>query len=179
MINTREGNGTPLQSSCLENLMEGGAWKASVHGVAEGWTRLRDFTFTHWRRQWQPTPVFLPGESQVRGSLVGCRLWDRTESDTTEATQQQQQKRVASIFFTRQRGPQWANALKTVCPTLEGVVRSFIVFREQDVVNSWPVLGLAGIKVKFQASSTLWFQSVYVLVVSSFHLVGGEGVCFL
>ena len=46
MINTREGNGTPLQSSCLENLMEGGAWKASVHGVAEGQTRLSNFTFT-------------------------------------------------------------------------------------------------------------------------------------
>ena len=44
----------------------------------------------HWRRKWQPTPVFLPGESQGRGSLVGCRLWGRTESDTTEATQQQQ-----------------------------------------------------------------------------------------
>ena len=40
----------------------------------------------HWRRQWQPTPVFLPGESQGRGSLVGCRLWGCTESDTTEAT---------------------------------------------------------------------------------------------
>ena len=42
--------------------------------------------FTHWRRKWQPTPVFLPGESQGRGSLVGCRLWGRKESDTTEAT---------------------------------------------------------------------------------------------
>ena len=38
----------------------------------------------HWRRKWQPTPVFLPGESQVPGSLVGCRLWGRTESDMTE-----------------------------------------------------------------------------------------------
>ena len=38
------------------------------------------------RRKWQPTPVFLPGESQGRGSLVGCRLWDRTESDMTEVT---------------------------------------------------------------------------------------------
>ena len=44
-----------------------------------------------WRRKWQPTPVFLPGESQGRGSLVGCRLWDCTESDTTEVTQQQQE----------------------------------------------------------------------------------------
>ena len=50
--------------------------------------QLSDFTFTfmHWRRKWQPTPVFLPGECQGRGSLVGCRLWGRTESDTTEAT---------------------------------------------------------------------------------------------
>ena len=45
-----------------------------------------------WRRKWQPTPVFLPGESQGRGRLVGCRLWGHTESDTTEATQQQQQE---------------------------------------------------------------------------------------
>ena len=44
------------------------------------------FTFMHWRRKWQPTPVFLPGESQGRRSLVGCHLWGRTESDTTEAT---------------------------------------------------------------------------------------------
>ena len=44
------------------------------------------------RRQWQPTPVFLPGESQGQRSLLGCRLWGRTESDTTDATQQQQQQ---------------------------------------------------------------------------------------
>ena len=41
-----EGNGTPLQYSCLENPMGGGAWKAEVHGVGEGWARLSDFTFT-------------------------------------------------------------------------------------------------------------------------------------
>ena len=49
-------------------------------------TSLSLFTFMHWRRKWQPTPVFLPGESQGRGGLVGCRLWGHTESDTTEAT---------------------------------------------------------------------------------------------
>ena len=59
--------------------------------VGHGWaTSLSLFTFTHWRRKWQPTPVFLPGESQGRESLVGCCLWGRTESDTTEVTQQQQ-----------------------------------------------------------------------------------------
>ena len=49
-------------------------------------TSLSLFTFIHWRRKWQPTAVFLSGESQGQGSLVGCRLWGRTESDTTEAT---------------------------------------------------------------------------------------------
>ena len=49
-------------------------------------TSLSLFTFRHWRRKWQPTPVFLPGESQGRGSLVGCRLRGGTESDMTEVT---------------------------------------------------------------------------------------------
>ena len=88
--NFGEGNGTQLQYFCLENPMDGGAWKAAVHGVAERRTRLSDFPFTFpfmpWRRKWQPTPVFLPGESQGWGSLVGCRLWGRTEADTTEVT---------------------------------------------------------------------------------------------
>ena len=54
-----------------------------VHGCVSS---LSLFTFMHWRRKWQPTPVFLPGESQGQRSLVGCRLWGRTASDTTEAT---------------------------------------------------------------------------------------------
>ena len=74
------------------------AWKipwtkesgVAVPGVAASRTRLSSFAFTfhfhHWRRKWQPTPVFLPGESQGRGSLVGCPLWGRTESDTTKVT---------------------------------------------------------------------------------------------
>ena len=49
-------------------------------------TSLSLFSFMHWRRKWQPTPVFLPGESQGRGSLVGGRLSGHTESDTTEVT---------------------------------------------------------------------------------------------
>ena len=61
--------------------MDGGAWWAAVHGVAESRTRLSDFPFTFHlhalERKWQPTPVFLPGESKGRGSLVGCHLWGR------------------------------------------------------------------------------------------------------
>ena len=70
--------------------MDGGAWKAAVHGVSEGRTRLSDFTFTfHFHaleKEMATHAVFLPGESQGRGNLVVCHLWGRTESDTTEAT---------------------------------------------------------------------------------------------
>ena len=128
-ISMGEGNGTPLQYSCLENSMDREAWWDAVHGVANSRTQLSDLTFTvhfhalekemathssvlawgipgagepgglqfmgslrvrhnqetslslftfmRWRRKWQPTPV---------GSLVGCRLWGCTESNTTEAT---------------------------------------------------------------------------------------------
>ena len=71
--------------------MDGGAWWAAVHGVAEGQTRLSDFNFTftfHFhaleKEMATNSPVFLPGESQGRGSLGGCCLWGRKESDTTE-----------------------------------------------------------------------------------------------
>ena len=67
--------------------MDGGAWKAAVHGVAEGQIPLNDFTFTfHFHAlefMYWSSPVFLPGESQGQGSLVGCHLWGRAESDTT------------------------------------------------------------------------------------------------
>ena len=55
--------------------------------VGHDWaTSLSLFTFMCWRRKWQPTPVFLPGESQGRGTLVGCHLWGCTELETTEVT---------------------------------------------------------------------------------------------
>ena len=65
----------------------GGLQSMGLPRVGHDWaTSLSLFTFLHWRRKWQPTPVFLPGESQGQGSLVGCRLWGRTELDTTEVT---------------------------------------------------------------------------------------------
>ena len=72
----------------------GGLQSMELRRVEHHWaTSLSLFTCMHWRRKWQPTPVVLPGESQGRGSLVGCRPWGRTESDATAATQQQQQQR--------------------------------------------------------------------------------------
>ena len=78
--------------------MDGGAWWATVHGVARSRRRLSDFTFTfHFyaleKEMATPSSVLawrIPG----KGSLVGCRLWGHTESDTTGASQQQQQQQV-------------------------------------------------------------------------------------
>ena len=79
----REGNGTPLQYSCLENPMDGGSWWAAVHGVAT--ERLH---FDALEKEMATQPVFLPGESQGWGSLVGCCLWGHTDLDTTEVAWQ-------------------------------------------------------------------------------------------
>ena len=84
-----EGNGTPLQYSCLENPMDGGAWWAAVHGVARSQTRLSDFTLTfhfHALEEEMATHSSVLAWRIPGRGLVGCRLWGRTESDTTEAT---------------------------------------------------------------------------------------------
>ena len=85
-----EGDGTPLQYSFLENLMDGGAWWAAVHGVAKGRTQLSDFTFTfHFHaleKEMATHSSVLAWRIPGTGEPVGCRLWGRTESDTTEAT---------------------------------------------------------------------------------------------
>ena len=79
MVLVGEGNGTPLQYSCLENPMDGGAWWAAVHGVPEGRTRLSDFTFTfHFHaleKEMATHPSVLAWRIPGMGSLVGCRLW--------------------------------------------------------------------------------------------------------
>ena len=95
-----EGNGTPLQYSFAWKIPwteePGRLQSMELLRVWHDWvTSLSLFTIGRWRRKWQPTPVFLPGESQQWGNLVGCRLWGRTESDMTEAMQQQQQQDAA------------------------------------------------------------------------------------
>ena len=85
-----EGNGNPLQYSCLENPMHGGGWWAAVHGVAKSRTCLSDLTFTfHFHaleKEMATHSSVLAWRIPGTGDLVGCRLWGRTESDTTEAT---------------------------------------------------------------------------------------------
>ena len=86
----REGNGTPLQNSCLENPMDGEAWWAAVHGVVKSRTRLSDFTFTfHFqelKKEMATHSSVLAWRIPGRGRLVGCCLWGHTGSDTTEVT---------------------------------------------------------------------------------------------
>ena len=82
--------------------MDGGAWQAAVHGVTKSRTRLSDFTFPfhfHALEKEMATysSVLAWSKSQGWGSLAGCRLWGRTESDTTEATQQQQHQRQTGV----------------------------------------------------------------------------------
>ena len=105
-----EGNGNPLQCSCLENPRDGGAWRAAVYGVAQSRTRLKRLSSSSsnmwwlrwysiclprgrpgfnpwvgkisWRRKWQPTPVFLPREFHGERSLVGYSPWGFKEVDT-------------------------------------------------------------------------------------------------
>ena len=84
-----EGNGNPLQYSCLANPTDGGIpGRLQSMGSLRVWhdwaTSLSLFTFMHWRRKWQPTPVFLPGESQGQRSLVGCHLWGCTAGSQRE-----------------------------------------------------------------------------------------------
>ena len=65
----------------------GGLQSMGLLRIGHDWaTSLSLFTFMDWRKKWQPTPVFLPGESQGQRSLVGCHQWGRTESDMTEVT---------------------------------------------------------------------------------------------
>ena len=84
--------------------------------VRHDWaTSLSLFTFMHWKRKWQPTAVFLPGESQGGRSLVDCRLWGRTQSDTTEATQQQQayKDEIHSTYWLS--FPRWLSGNESIC----------------------------------------------------------------
>ena len=68
----------------LKSLFQNHSSKASVLQCSAFF--IVHLSYPHWRRKWQPTPVFLPGESHGQRSLVGCHLWGCTESNTTEAT---------------------------------------------------------------------------------------------
>ena len=82
-----EGIGNPLQYSCLENSWKeepGRLQSMALQRVGHDWVTSLSFYSSFWRRKWQPTPVFLPGESHGQRGLVGYSLWGCKESDTTK-----------------------------------------------------------------------------------------------
>ena len=107
-ISPREGHVNPLQYSCLENangqrsLVGYSPWGSQSvgHDLATEHHHQHNINQRHYGVQQVSRTYlswFLPGESQGQRSLVGCRLWGRTESDTTEATQQQQQLKLCTF----------------------------------------------------------------------------------
>ena len=92
-----EGNGTPLQYSCLENPMDGGAWWAAVHGVPKNRTRLSDFTFTflHWRRKWQPIQC-----SCLENPRHGGGWWEAVYGVAQSRTRLKRLSSSSSICYT-------------------------------------------------------------------------------
>ena len=120
--------------------------------VRHDWvTSLTLFTFMHWRRKWQPTPVFLPGEPQGQRSLVGCRLWGHTESDTTEATWQQQHVHWVS------------DAIQSFHPLLPlllllSIFPSIRVFSSKSVLsNRWPEYCSFSFSIRLPMNIQGWF----------------------
>ena len=140
-----EGNGTPLQYSCLENPKDRGAWQAVVHGVAKSRTRLSDFPFTfHFHvleKEMATHSRFLPGESQGRGSLVGCHLWGHTESDTTDATQQQQQQQEILTHLDMTELLNNKEILKMYPETIHIMYFSNLLILSMDLVAAVQLLG--------------------------------------
>ena len=131
-------NGTPLQYSCLENPMDGGAWWAAVHGVTKSLTRLSDFTITfHF-------PA-LEKEMATHCSVVAWRIpgtgepgglpsWGRTESDTTEVTQQQQHTDDKSLrtplpqFTLSSLDPSWLENISNFFWKYSSILAQFCLF---------------------------------------------------
>ena len=107
-----EGNGNPLQCSCLENPRDGEAWWAAVYGVEQSQTRLKWLSSSSMhntrRRQWQPTPVLLPGKSHGWRSLVGCSPWGHEESDIWL-------KRLSSSSMHNTGLPWWFSNKESAC----------------------------------------------------------------
>ena len=159
--NCREGNGTPLQYSCLENPMDGGAWWAAVHGswrVGHDWAAslsLSLFPFMQWRRKWQPSPAYLPGQSQGRESLVGCRLWGHTELAKTDETQQQQQHVQIVVLEKTLESPLDCKEINPVHPNGN---QSWRIDAEAEAPIFWPPDGKNWLIGKDPDAGTDWRQ---------------------
>ena len=131
-------------------------------------TSLSLFTFMHWRRKWQPTPAFLPGESQGRRSLVGCRLWGRTESDTTEAISSS--SKIAKLYFLLRRHVQHGSVglefFRQVYSGTQSSPLSYMVFgsmwQRREAWHLLPILQYFGQEVTCTASAHSLFTETVI-----------------
>ena len=146
----------------------GGAWWAVVSGVAQSRTQLKRLSSSS--SQWQPTLVFLPGKSQERWSLVGCCLWGRTESDTTEMTQQQQSESIvcSPISSVQELSHVWLFA--TPWTTARQASLS--------ITNSWTLLKLMSIESVMPSNHLILHRSLLLppLIFPSIRVFSNESV---
>ena len=130
------------------------------------WKRISFCTFPISKRQ--PTPVFLPGESQGWGSLVGCHLWGHTESDTIEATWQQQQQR-SSAFLSHGPHPssdqQWSVKSSSLCIllTLTLLLSLVSTFKAPSDYTGPSRITQGNLPIKFSWSATWTPPAVFIL----------------
>ena len=135
-----------------------GSWR-----VRHDWaTSLSLFTFMHWRRKWQPTPVFLPGESQGQRSLVGCHLWGHTESDTTEVTRQPQQQQLVissrNSYAIRAHATRWIQ-----CLNYGYWIRLFLyVWTERD---TWDMIPYGGTPIFLHVRITMGMKKILMTML--------------
>ena len=142
--------------------------------VGHDWaTSLSLFTFMHWRRKWQPTPLFLPGESQGRGSLVGCRLWGHTESDMTKVTQQLHILEACAHFLFYFYQERWLvqKIWKSLFLTRKSqllVVNFFLLNEWLKKLFYWRIIALQNFVVFCQTST--WISHRYTYIPSLLNL---------
>ena len=157
----RKGNGIPLQYSCLENPTDGGAWWAAVHGVAMSQTQLSDFTFTfmHWRRKWQPTPMLawrIPGTGEPGGlPSMGSHRVGHDWSDLAAA--------AAPYAATKDTSPSLAVSLNHIISCFVTVKR--LSWKSLPLclgIHLWPnsfLISLLFFPVSWQTDSRTWAVS--------------------
>ena len=116
--------------------------------VRHDWvTSLSLFTFMHWRRKWQPTPVFLPGESQGQGSLVGCRLWvaqsqtrlkwPSSSSSSSKETEEKHRNFLNGILLKKWRGSLSLISIGSIKPLIFNLYLSLQTTYNGVIISGW------------------------------------------
>ena len=155
MLQHGGGNGTPLQYSCLENPMDGGAWQAAVH--AKGRTRLSDFTFTlHFHaleKEMATHSSVLAWRIPGTGEPGGLLSMGSTELDTTEVTQQQQHARAIILLMQEEKTSQnfWRTFLISIICSDQKLINKINKIQGNPLAVQWLGLGAFTAVAKVQS----------------------------